>query len=405
MTEPVYQATELQLLQEFLVDNPELEGLEEIAEDFNLFSALNLVDHEIRHSIFLSWLLNPAENHGLGDYFLASFLKLLAIKAGSLQVSGPSIFDIDRWHFDNSEVVREWRNIDILIRCDEPAVVCAIENKVHSAEHSEQLPRYAATVESEFPDHQRLFAYLTIEGDIPSDSRYVPVSYSDVVLLIERLLERRRGRIGSELFGFISHYGRMLRRHILKDSELQDICQKIYKRHRKALDLIFENRPDQLFDIHLLLVDALKRQGWILDESSKSYIHFITPGLDFIPHQGQGWGKIKRILLFEVYNTPDGVGLYLYIGPGPQEIRTAIYDVAQRRLDVFRQASRRKFTPQWFSIYKKHIMKPSEYEDVAVENVAEVLNNRLEALANDVARIESALQPLKAVFDDYPTQP
>ena len=37
---------------------------------FNIFKVLKLDNHEIRHSNFLAWLLNPKENHNLqGNFF------------------------------------------------------------------------------------------------------------------------------------------------------------------------------------------------------------------------------------------------------------------------------------------------------------------------------------------------
>ena len=36
----------------------------------NIFSILRITRNEIRHSNFLSWLLNPKGSHGLDDLFL-----------------------------------------------------------------------------------------------------------------------------------------------------------------------------------------------------------------------------------------------------------------------------------------------------------------------------------------------
>jgi hypothetical protein len=50
------------LLEAFIVDNPELERLEDLLSEFNLFEALGAVRQEIRHSDFLSYLLDPTAN-------------------------------------------------------------------------------------------------------------------------------------------------------------------------------------------------------------------------------------------------------------------------------------------------------------------------------------------------------
>ena len=41
--------------------------------DFSIFTSLNLINNEIRHSNFLSWLLNPKENDNLKNYFYLNY--------------------------------------------------------------------------------------------------------------------------------------------------------------------------------------------------------------------------------------------------------------------------------------------------------------------------------------------
>lgn len=43
---------------------------------------------------------------------------------------------------------------------------------------------------------------------------------------------------------FILEYMDAVRRNFLEDRELKEICNRIYAKHRKALDLIYEYRPD-----------------------------------------------------------------------------------------------------------------------------------------------------------------
>ena len=51
-------------LGQFVLDNPELERLEAIVRIFNPFVAMRWTRQEVKHSTFLSWLLNPRETHG-----------------------------------------------------------------------------------------------------------------------------------------------------------------------------------------------------------------------------------------------------------------------------------------------------------------------------------------------------
>ena len=50
--------------------------------------------------------------------------------------------------------------------------------------------------------------------------------------------------MGSDLLTLIKNYVVMLRRHIVGESAIAKLCQKIYRKHQEALDLIFEYKPD-----------------------------------------------------------------------------------------------------------------------------------------------------------------
>ena len=386
------------LLEEFIINNKSLERLENIVNDFNIFTSLNLINNETRHSNFLSWLMNPKENHNLKDYFLSSLLKVISIRASSLGIKTPSIFDIDNWSFIGTEVLREWRNIDILIKDDDHKLICVIENKIYSKEHSGQLRRYKEIVEQEYPDYQKMFVYLTIEGDEASEDEYMSINYHDITKIITHIIDNKKTSIGEEILIFISHYREMFRRYIMENSEIQEICRKIYSRHKKALDLIFEYKPDLLMEINECLTEIIKNDSdLILDFSSKSFIRFITKKLDFIPRKGEGWTKSERILLFEFKNNLNGVALYLIIGPGPKEIREKLCKIAKNKLKLFNVA-KRKFTGQWFSIYKKPIVKANNYEDKDISEIKKHLKEKIGSFKiNDLVKIEKEIEKFKQI--------
>lgn len=386
------------LLEEFIINNKNLERLENIVNDFNIFTSLDLINNEIRHSNFLSWIMNPKENHNLKDYFLSSLLEVISMRASSLGINAPSIFDIDNWSFIETEVLREWRNIDILIKDDNHKLICVLENKIYSKEHSGQLRRYKEIVEEEYPDYQKMFVYLTIEGDEASEDEYLPINYHDIIKIITHMIENKSTSIGKEILIFISHYREMFRRYIMENSEIQEICRKIYNRHKKALDLIFEYKPDLLMEIKECLIEIIENDSdLILDISSKSYIRFIVKKLDFIPRKGGGWTKSKRILLFEFKNNSNGVSLYLIIGPGPKKIREKLCRIAQKNLKLFNVANR-KFTEQWFSIYKKSIIKAKNYEDKDISEIRKYFKEKIESFKkNDLVKIEKEIEKFKQI--------
>ena len=159
--------------------------------------------------------------------------------------------------------------------------------------------------------------------------------------------------------------------------------QKIYKKHKKALDLIFEYKPDKTLETHDFIVEIIqKRNDIILDSESKKYIRFIPKLLDFIQKVGNGWTKSKRVLLFEIYNDSNGINLYLIIGPGLQEFKNKIYDISKNR-KLINFNINRKLTQRWFAINKKNLLRASEFENNDGEDLKRLIAERLNNYFDD----------------------
>ena len=210
-------------LQNLVLDG-DLERLEDLLAEFNLFDVLKIERREAQHSALLAWLLDPRGSHGLRDYFLRRFLSQAAAKAYEREITDITPLDVDRWNLDNIEVVTERHNIDILLIGEADEFVCHIENKIGAGEHSDQLARYFSTVESEYQGLAQFPIFLTPDGRDPESEddagRYVPFDYSRVAGLIERTLQTRGSTISSSVAGFLEQYARTLRRHVLASTPI-----------------------------------------------------------------------------------------------------------------------------------------------------------------------------------------
>jgi hypothetical protein len=71
-------------LEAFVVENTELETLEGFLDQFNIFEAVGVERQELRHSDFLAFLLNPSENHRLGDLFVRRLLQRILVSNSHL---------------------------------------------------------------------------------------------------------------------------------------------------------------------------------------------------------------------------------------------------------------------------------------------------------------------------------
>lgn len=248
-----YTTEDEKALRDFLLDEDCLEELSPWTERFNIFDVLKISRTEIRHSNMLSWLLDPNENHGLGDRFLKSLFQLIATNSAKHDV-----FDVLLMDYKSFIALREWKNIDILLVSKEEKVIVAIENKVGSHEHSNQLNRYRAIIEKEYEEYKKIYLFLTPDGDVSSDpENWETISYRELIDELERIAANVELLPDAELM--IKNYIEIIRRDIVEDQELVEICNKIYQKHKRALELIYENKTDNRSVAVDSLLEPLKK--------------------------------------------------------------------------------------------------------------------------------------------------
>lgn len=382
-------------LEEFLMDIEILEKLETHISQFNVFETLGIVHTEIRHSNVLSWLLTPTENHGLGDYVVRKMIQTVSYhhydENRSDSCDPLKISLIDYYDF---EVRREWKNIDILLVSNDNKIVVAIENKVWSGESGNQLKKYYNIIQQEFKSYEKLFVYLTPFGEESSDpDTWLSLSNSTVVDIIEKALDFKKDSISERVRLFVEQYLETVRRYIVGDNELEKIIRKIYYKHKKALDLIFEYKPDIYSEISNELQEFIANTpGLILDTSGKTYIRFTTDKLDqHFERNGSGWTSSKRLILFEFQNRDNKLVLKLIIGPGNKETREKFYEIALKNKDIFKGRAaklRSQFTQIYsYEILPKHFDEEPDYQKIKQQMITKFKK----FLENDLVRIEECL--------------
>lgn len=368
----------------------------------NIFSILKLSRNEIRHSNFLSFLFDPKENHGYDDDFIKDFLKT-SLTSETIERTDISYFDVALSNYNDTLIYRERGNIDLLLVSDSNKLVVCIENKIDALESTNQLKKYQNYVEKNYPDYKNIFIFLTPNGIEPSNAQWKIVSYLDVL----RILERRQflKRSESKVDIIINDYIDMLRRDILMDEELQKICQRIYSEHKEALDLIFENRPDNLTIMNELYVEALTelaKEGKILFDpsfSGKTLIRFeleeLTNVFPKLPDdEPGGWGCHKPYA-FEINNKSEqssGKIKLAFTGDVDLERRKELEDFFKKQgIENLKPNWRWKSIGGWKikSVSKKFIENltiEEEIRDNLIKDLKASISKTLDDIYKDVSR-------------------
>ena len=326
----------------------------------NIFDVLRLSRVEIRHSNMLAWLLDPIGSHGFGAEFLERFVRRVC------QV--PCVearLEFLSYNWSEAKVTREWKGKnededgqpDVLIELraeDNTLFVIAIENKIDADDSPGQLGRYRRIVQDTFSDDDvkhLLFVYLTPEGEDPvyeeenELSEWICLSYREICGLIDEVLSLNLAS-PSNVLALIQDYQSLIRREIMVDEELKEICNKIYRKHQKAFELVFANadtaRTCAIEIMKKWLDEKCKAQNGVLLRGPKgahSKLSFTTQRMNKIFSGGhssadQGsWGTGDVYYYYYEFerNSQD---ISLYIEFGPQDVSQKLYDSMERMAQI-----------------------------------------------------------------------
>ena len=383
------------ILENFIIKNKHLEELEAKISRFNIFEAVGMVRQEIKHSNFLQFLLNPLEKHQLEDLFLKKLLIEVLRNAEDTPSDG---LDIANSCFTDANVRREWRYIDLLIHSPSNSFVCVIENKVDSTEGFNQLQTYQAVIDREFPDCKKLFIYLTKEGEPASQSEWLSLSYGTIADIIEKICEERQSSHSPDIEISMRHYVDLIRRHLMSESDIAELCRKIYKEHRQAIDLIYEHRPDMRSDIEAYLSQLIQEfaeaENLELDSIQGRWIRFAPKEWDTLVFQNtcsSGWSTKNRLLLLEFWNDPQSLELRLVIGPGDEKFKQPIYQkLCELGISGLKRCKNKEHS--YTQAYGVKVLNPTDYEEGNLEELQDKIRTFwLTYINGDLKAIRSAI--------------
>lgn len=289
---------EISKLKDLLLDSELLENLKSKTDNsVNIFDVLKVADTEIRHSNMLAWLLDPTANHGLGGEILKRLINWFAAEYIDTPDEAVKMLMCNYFSFS---IRREWHNIDLLLISTEDKIVIAIENKVYSGEHGEQLEKYTRTIEEHFEGYKQYFLYLTLNSDESSNPDvWRSVGYEKIIEWAEAALT---ASVRPEVKQIIEQYISVLRRKVTGyPQEVIELCNKIYQKHKEAIDLIQEvtNSDKSGFSDFEIWAEEWETSKHITQPYIQgNYLFFRTPGLDeMFPINGNSkWSCYYMIL-------------------------------------------------------------------------------------------------------------
>lgn len=392
MAEDNKYSEEEQALKNFLLDIDCLDPLTHWTSKFNLFDILKITRAEIRHSNMLSWLINPNENHGLNDNVIRGFIQYVVTSF----CEDEDVFDTLLMDCHDFIIQREWRHIDIVAVSAEEKFVLCIENKIDSGEHDNQLSRYRCSIDETYPDYKKMYIFLSPDGSESSEPEYwCSMGYQDVLDIVENAHKKVKLLPDAELL--IDNYVETIRRDIVGDERLAQICSEIYAKHQKALDLIFENKPDRASDVAEIFrkwATEMTEKGElkvVLDKCNKTYTRFKTKGMsELLPDAKEarsGWNTNNHYF-YELYNN-GGSEFFIQLAFSSKNIPDNLMAMC-KRINAYYPSRQQKENWQWCLPFST---KRSKVEDeISEKKIYDQLNKKFDEIKAFEQKLKSQLE-------------
>ncbi|MBT2691776.1 PD-(D/E)XK nuclease family protein [Bacillus sp. ISL-55] len=218
---------------------------------FNPLKVLRVDQFEIRHSNVLAWLLDPNENHHLGNFFVKQILsRLVTRQENEDKLVGIDFLSYMHASFSDAEIYREVkthtsRYIDLVVVLPSHKLVLVIENKFHAFESLGQLDDYLEYARTVYKDFKVIPIFLTLRSDTPTHSEYLVLDYNDILEIILLHTELNREVMSESIFDFLMHYTAILKEELVQDEDAIQLAQDVYQSNKAAVDFLYLSQHDE----------------------------------------------------------------------------------------------------------------------------------------------------------------
>ncbi len=367
-------------LKELILDE-DFTNLQNLAsEEVNLMEILGVAHRELQHSNFLAWLFNPNESHNLSDFAIKEFIKLY-YRENQFEDLGLqtklSVFDFVHLDFDDLEIKREHKNIDLILLSKKNEFCIVIENKIYSTEGKGQLKKYRSWIESEFPNFKyKIYIFLSLfEQDISEEEQdyYLQLDYTHIVKLVEQIIQTRS--LADKTRFVFNQYLQTLKSMLNQNEEIESIAQNLYQKYKSAFDLVLKYAEPSGRGLagNNNLVELIKSEPSIqLLNSNNSWIYLLPNFMNELLPKMKQKGIVPNdynftddyAFLFEFVVRKDFIIFACRIGRGNQNIRKNLHELYSRHQDFFDKVVKKdgRLSKEWHQAYQKKIISKNEYE-------------------------------------------
>ena len=173
---------------------------------------------------------------------------------------------------------------------------------------------------------------------------------------------------------------------------LEKICQEIYAKHQKALDLIFEYRLDRVSEVNEIVLKWIETKkdeiNYVPIGYSKSKIHYTTQAMSEIFPDAEKptsrWGT-RNYYFYEIDLNGDGYGLNIHLKLDQTNIPSNLKEILNKIIEL--SPKKKKPKENW----KRYVASDLKWSGIDEELSEEKIFKQLDEYFKKIKKFESQL--------------
>jgi len=388
----------------------QLEKIEAFLEQPNYFEILGVSSKELQHSNFLAWIFDPKGSHNAEDFCLKSFINKLPLEP-ELKIK------LNLANLENTQILREYQCIDLLIVNEDAGFTICIENKIYAPKSGEnQLLKYYEIVENTWSkeEHQNIYVYLTPTPrsltEEEADINYVNITYGEILQILEDT--KTSIDLAESYLPLIQNYIQNLRKNIMADSKEILLAQDIYRKHKKAIDFIVNNKPS-FYSLDLIkeIEEYFEKHSSYkkLTSHDKNIIRILpTDVLPIFEIDSHSWEGTGSVFALEIFCEEDRIWLKFCFGKIGEKEESRRRIIQEKKTRFFQEMKKFKSIEKYIvsrsrpesyypSVANINIVKIDDPIVQKIDDKYEVFKERFEEIDKEV--LKNWVKEVKAMND------
>jgi len=373
---------ELRKIEEMLYENNSFMKLKNIIKNKRrtIFNIIVKDSDELTFSRTLKYFLDPHEDHNLDDYFLREFLyKYSVINKSDV---------INRLYFDSLNLkectvfrefsIQDFGRIDIFVSLENEFALL-IENKLYSEEGDGQTTTYEKWAYKNLSEQYKylLFIYLTVDGKQADSERFVPISINNIIPIFNN--ESILNLLNHDNKYLIEHFTQWMEDLKMTDNNVKKLCQIIYKKYKKEINLIIENAPTITSFLKDLTEYINKKRNGLRAHSGKNW-------MTICPEEWINNDKLKSTSKYSKINIQ-----FTYVEHSEKFFMSLVIPDTHEYNAIIKLHSEELFSSNiesveswknWYNIY----LTFEKWESFQIDNFIDNWDNNVESFSNEIIK-------------------